>query len=61
MFASLVLLMAAARKKEKRLKCGASGRHITNLKQSIFSFDKYDDLAHLAKDRSRSRETCTTK
>jgi hypothetical protein len=27
------------KKKEKRLKCGASSRHIANLKQSIFSFD----------------------
>jgi hypothetical protein len=35
--------MATARKKEKRLKCGASSGHITNLKQSIFSFDIYGD------------------
>jgi hypothetical protein len=33
--------MATARKKEKGLKFGASSGHITNLKQSIFSFDIY--------------------
>jgi len=35
LFVSLVLLVAAAKK------CGARSRHITNLKQSIFSFDIY--------------------
>jgi hypothetical protein len=35
------------KKKEKRLKCGASSRHIANLKQSIFSFDIYDVQAQL--------------
>jgi len=34
--------MATARKKEKKgEKCGASSGHITNLKQSIFSFYIY--------------------
>ena len=34
--------MATAKKKEKkRYKCGASIGHITNLKESIFSFDIY--------------------
>ncbi len=37
LFASLVLLMATIRKKAK--KCGASSKQITNLMQSIFSFD----------------------
>jgi hypothetical protein len=35
MFASLVLLMAAAKKGKKPIKTGASRGHITNLKQSI--------------------------
>jgi hypothetical protein len=40
MFASLVLLMAAAK---KPIKTGASSRHITNLKQSTLeSFNIYD-------------------
>ncbi len=45
MFASLVLLMAAAKKKEKKpIQTGASSGHITNLKQSIQeTFDIYDD------------------
>ncbi len=34
-FASLVLLMATA-KKGKCLRCGASSRHTTKLKQSVF-------------------------
>ncbi len=46
MFASLVLLMAAARKIDKKAKkCGASSGHITNLEQSIFSFDIYGFIA----------------
>jgi hypothetical protein len=37
LFVSLVLLMAAARKSQECLgRCGASGGHITKLKQSIF-------------------------
>jgi hypothetical protein len=40
-FASLILLMAAIKKKP--IKTGASSRHITNLKQSILeAFDIYD-------------------
>ncbi len=43
LFASLVLLTAAAKIKEKkRIKTGASSRHMTNLKQSILeTFDIY--------------------
>jgi len=34
--------VSAARKKGKKgYKCGASSGHITNLKQSVFSFDIY--------------------
>jgi hypothetical protein len=45
LLASLVLLMAAARKIDKKAKkCGASSGHITNLEQSIFSFDTYELL-----------------
>ena len=39
MFVSLVLLIATAKKRIR--KGGASSGHITNLKQSIFSFDIY--------------------
>ncbi len=41
LFASLVLLMAAAKKKKPPWKTGASSRHMTNLKQSILTFDIY--------------------
>jgi hypothetical protein len=43
LFASLVLLTAAAKIKEKMpIKTGASSKHITNLKQSILeTFDIY--------------------
>jgi hypothetical protein len=50
LFASLVLLMAAATKKEKKrrslpLESSASSGHITNLKQSILdTFDIYDSI-----------------
>ncbi len=44
MFASLVQLMAAAKKEEKKnIKTSTSSGHITNLKQSILeTFDIYD-------------------
>jgi hypothetical protein len=43
LFASLVLLTATAKRKEKKsIKTGASRGHITNLKQSILeTFDIY--------------------
>ncbi len=51
LFASLVLLMATAKRNEKdALKTGTSSRHITNLKQSIWeTFDIYDlhTLVHI--------------
>ncbi len=46
LIASLVLLMATAKKEKKPIKTGAISSHITNLKQSIFeTFDIYDDTA----------------
>jgi hypothetical protein len=46
LFASLVLSIAAATKKKRKeeaypWKAGASSGHITNLKQSIWTFDIY--------------------
>jgi len=46
LLASLVLLMAAAKKEKKPIKTGTSSRHITNIKQSILeTFDIYGSTA----------------
>jgi hypothetical protein len=46
LFVSLALLVAAAKK------CGASSRQITNLNQSIFSFNVYEHNTLSLKSRS---------
>jgi hypothetical protein len=50
LFASLVLLTAAAKKeKKKRIKTGASSGHIPNLKQPILeTFDIYETIYGLS-------------
>jgi len=46
LFASLVLLMAPAKKIKKKKKTGTSCGHITNLKQSIWeTFDIYGRIS----------------
>ncbi len=58
LFASLVLSMAAATKKEKEeaypWEAGASSGHITNLKQSILDF-RYLWVRHLHDCKQRKR------
>ncbi len=48
------------RSKKKGKKCGASSRHITNLKQSIFSFDIYGWLLLTTKVQSAIALTLTS-
>jgi hypothetical protein len=41
--------VVAAKKENKKKKCAASRGHITNLKQSIFSFDIYEQPGRLTR------------